>query len=73
MDTILMGYCMVVQVRTMMGSVMYKSDFRIGKMILSRVLVMPCSMLLRAQLRNTSSIPLYRIVRGRVGDLGYAL
>ena len=38
MDEILMGYWVTGQIRTMTSSVMYKSKFRMGDMILRRVL-----------------------------------
>ena len=44
--SILVGYWVVGQVRTTIISVMYKSKFSIGDMILRRVLMIPCEMLL---------------------------
>ena len=64
---------MTVQVKTMMSSVMYKSKFRMVKMILRRVLVIPCEMFLRSHLRNTRSIALLGSGRGRVCGLYGAL
>ena len=42
-------------------------------MILMRVLMMPCGTLLSTHFRNTSSIALLGIVRGRVCGLDYSL
>ena len=69
MDTILMGYWMTRQVRTMMSSVMYKSKLRIVKNILRRVLMMQCEMFLRSHLRNTRRIDMIDSGRGRFGGL----
>ena len=68
-----MGYWVVGQVRTMISSVMYNSRFRMGNMILRRVLVIPCEMFLSRHLRNTGRIALLGNIRDRVGGLGDAL
>ena len=73
MDMILMGYWVANQARNMMSSVMLNSKFSMGKMILRRVLVMPCEILLRNQLSGTSSIALIGSVRGTASDLGDTL
>ena len=73
MYVILMGYWMTVQVRTMISSLMYKSKFSMGNIILGRVLMITCKMFLRTHLRNTSSIAMIVSVRGRVGSLGDSL
>ena len=63
MDTIVMGYWVVVQVRTIRSSLMHKSKFIMGYMNLRRVLVIPYEMFLRAHLRSTRIV--YLIVSGR--------
>ena len=68
-----MGYCMAVQVGTILSTVMYKSGLRMGKEILRRVLMVPCEMLLGDHLSNTRSIALLGSGRVRVGGLGDAL
>ena len=73
LDVIFMGYCMAVQVRTMISIVMYKSKFRVGDMILRRVLVMLFEIFFRTHLINISIVALLGICRGRVGGLGDAL
>ena len=47
-DETLMGYWIAGQVRTIMISVMCKSNLRMGENILRSVLMMPCAVLLRA-------------------------
>ena len=47
MDAILVGYWVAGQVRTMMSSFMYRSNFSMGDMILRRVLMIPCEVFLR--------------------------
>ena len=42
MDEILMGYWVAGQVSTIMSIVMYKINFRVGYMILSRVFMILC-------------------------------
>ena len=56
-----------------MSSAMYKSKFRVGDMILGRLLMIPCEMFLRNHLRNTISISLLESGRGRADGLGGAL
>ena len=73
MDEILMGYWVVVQGRTTRNIVMYKSKFRMGDMILRRVLMIPCGVLLRSHLRNKRRIYVLGSGRGRVDGLGKAL
>ena len=68
-----MGYWIAGQVRTMMRSVMQKSDFRMGENILRRVLVIPCVVFFRDHLRSVRSIFLLGSGRGRVDGLGDAL
>ena len=58
---------------TMTSSVMYKSNFRMGNMILRRVLMIPCEILLMYHLSNTRSIDLLGSGRGKVGGLGGSL
>ena len=55
---ILMGYWVAGQVRTMSRSVIYKSKFRRGDMILRRVLMIPCETILRSYLNNTRRVSL---------------
>ena len=69
----LMGYWITGQVRTMMRSLMRNSNLRIGERILSRVLMIPCSVFLRSHLRSASSIAMIGSGRGRVDGLGDAL
>ena len=64
---------MTGQVRTMMSSVMYKSNFSMGGMILRWIFMIPCDMFLGTHLMNTSSIYLLGSSRGRVGGLGDSL
>ena len=66
----LMGYWIAGQARTMMRSVMCKSNLRMGENILWRVLMMPCAVLLRYHLRIDRSIALLGSGRGRVDGLG---
>ena len=73
LDTTLIGYWIAGQVRNMMRSVTCKSNLRTGKIILRRVLTMPCDMFLGEYLRNTSSNALLGIGRGRVSGLGDAI
>ena len=54
-------------------SVMHKSKFRVGNIILKRVIMIPCEILLRSHLRNTRIIALLDIGRVRVGGLGDVL
>ena len=68
-----MGYWVAGQLRTMGISVIYNIKFRKGNMILGRVLIIPCEILLRDQLRNTRSIDLLVSGRGRVDGLEDAL
>ena len=68
-----MGYWVVEQVRTTRSSVMYKNKFRMGDMILIRVLMITCEMFLRDHLKNTSSISLIGSDRGRVDGIGDAI
>ena len=72
-DATIMGYGILGQMRNMMRSIMCKSVFRRGEKILSRVLMMPCAVFLRAHLRSTRSIDLLGSGRGRVDVLGYAI
>ena len=53
-----------------MSSVMYKSDFRTGVMILRRGIIIPCEMLSRKKLRNTKSTDLLESGRIKLMDLG---
>ena len=69
MDTILMGYWVVFQVRNMMISIMYNGNFMMRNMILSWVRLIPCEMFLRSHLRNTNSIYLLGSGRSIVGGL----
>ena len=73
MDVILMGYWVSVQVSTIMSSVMYKSKYRMGDMILRRVLMIPYRIFLRGHLRNTRSTDMLGDGRGIVDGLGDAL
>ena len=61
--------------RAMRISVMYNSKLRMGDMTLMRVLMIPCNMLLRSNLRSTRIISLIGSGRGRVrvDGLSYAL
>ena len=65
-----MGYWIAGQVRTMMRSVMQKSDLRMGENILRRVLMMPCEVFFRDHLRSARSIALLGSGRGVVDGLG---
>ena len=56
-----------------MVSVIYKSNIRIGNMIISRVLMISCKMFLRYHLRNTKSIALIGSGGVRVDRIGDAL
>ena len=68
-----MGYCIEIHVRTMVRSVMCKSNLRMGENILSRILMMLCVVLLRSHLRSSRSINMLGSGMGRVDGLGYAL
>ena len=57
-DEIFMGYLVAGKLRTMRNIFMYKSKLSIGYMTLSRVLVIPCEVLLRGHFINTSIIAL---------------
>ena len=57
----------------MIISIMYKSKFRMGNMILRRVIMIPCEMFFWDHLRNTRIISLIGSGRGRVGGLGDVL
>ena len=61
---------MTGQVRTMMSRVMYKSKFRMGGMIIKRVIMIPCEILLKSHLVNTRIISLLGSGRDRVYGLG---
>ena len=52
---------------------MYKSKFSLGDMTLSRVLMIPCQMVLRTHLRNTMSIVMLVSGRGVVDGLEGAI
>ena len=69
-DLTLMGYCISVQVRTMMRSVMCKSSLRMGENILRRFLMMPYAVLLSSHLSTDRSISLLGSDRGRVDGIG---
>ena len=69
-DETLMGYWIVVQVCTMTMIIMCKINLIMGDNILRRVLMMPCSVLLRSHLRSASSITLLCSVRIRVDGFG---
>ena len=56
-----------------MSSAMYKSKFRVGDMVLGRILMVPFEMFLRNHLRNTISISLLGSGIGRADGLGGAL
>ena len=73
MGVIFMGCCMAGQVSNMISSVMYKSKLSMWDIILRRVLMIPCEILLRTQLRNTSIIALLGSGRGIVGVIGGSL
>ena len=73
MNTILMGYWLAGQVGIIMSGVMHKSKFRMGDMILSRVLMIPYEIFFREHLRNTRRIYMLGSGRGRVDGLGDAL
>ena len=73
MYAIFMGYWVLVQVRTISSSVLYKSKFRMGDMTLRRFVMIPCEMLFRYQLRSNSIIDIIVSVSDRVDDLGDAL
>ena len=68
-----MGYWVAFQVSTMTSTIRYKSNFRMGNIILRRVLMIPYEMLLMSHLRNIRSIALLGSDRGRVGGLGDSL
>ena len=57
----------------MMISVIYKIKFRMGDIILRRVLIRSCGVFLWDRMSNTSIIVLLGSGRGVVGGLGYAL
>ena len=73
MDKILMGYWAVGQVRIMMSSVIKRSKFRKGDMILSRVQGIPCEIILRNHLSNIRRTFLLEIGRGTFCGLGCVL
>ena len=58
---------MVVKVRTMVISVMYKSKLRTEIKILWRVLMMPYEVFLSSPLRSARGISMLESGRGRVG------
>ena len=66
----LMGYCIAGQVKTMMRSVMCKSNLRIGKNILMGILMITCEMFLRNHLMSARIIALIDSSRGRFDSLG---
>ena len=70
MDMILMGYWMTGQVRTTMSSLIYTSKFRMGDMILSRIIMITREMFLRTNFSNTIRIAVLDSGRDRVGGLG---
>ena len=70
MDVILMGHWVAGHMRTMMSSVIYKSEFNMRDMVIRRVLIISCETFLRSHLRNTRRIALLGIGRGRVDGLG---
>ena len=72
-DATVMGYWIAGQARTIMRSVMCKSNLRMGEKYLRRILMMPCAVLLRADLKSDSSISLLVSGRGGVDSLGGAL
>ena len=72
-DATLMGYWILGQVRTMMRSLIYKSNLSMGENILGRVLMMPFAVLLRSHLRSDRIIAILGSFRGRVVGLGDAL
>ena len=57
----------------MMSIVMYQSKFRMGNMILRRVLMIPCDIFLRAHLRNTRRIDILGSGSGIFDELGDSL
>ena len=59
--------------KTMMRSVMCKSNLRTGENILRRVLMMPCAVFLRSHLGSARSIAMLGSGRGRVDGLGGVL
>ena len=69
---ILIGYWVAVKVRTTRSIVMHKNKFRMGGRILRRVLMIPCEQFLRYHLKNTRSVDMLEIIRGRVDGLGDA-
>ena len=73
MDMIVMWYWMSGQVMNMMSSVMYRSNLRMGRKIIRRVLMMTHKVLLRDHLRSSKIIAILGSVRSRVGGLGDAL
>ena len=58
---------------TLISKIIYKIKFSIGDIIFRGVLMIPCEMLFRIHLSNTSSIDLLGSGRGRVSGLGDAL
>ena len=68
-DETLMGYWIAGQVRTMIRSVMCKSSSIMGENILRRVLIIPCTVLLRSHLSSARSISFIGSGRGRVDGL----
>ena len=68
-----MGHWIVGQVRTMMRSVIFQSNFSMGECILRRVLMVPCAVLLRYRVMSSRSIALLGSVRGGVNCLGGAV
>ena len=73
MYTILMGYCMAGQVRTMMSSAMYKNKLIMGEKSLGGSPWCLLRFFLSDHLRNTRSIALLGSGRVRVNGLGGAL
>ena len=72
-DAALIGYCIAVQVRTMMRSLICNINYRMGENILRRVLVMPCSVLLMDHLMSGRRIVMIGNGRGGVDGLGDVL
>ena len=72
-DTTLTRHWIAGQGRKIMRNVMCKSNLSMGENILRRVLMIPCAVFLREQLRSSRSIVMLGIGRGVVYGIGDTL
>ena len=68
-----MGYYMAGQLRTIRSSVICKNKSRIGDMTVRRVLMIPCKIFWRIQLKGISIIDFLGINRGGINGHGNAI